>query len=139
MSEARTGACQCGGIRYRLNAEPLFLAICHCRECQRQSGSAFGMSLTVPAHAFELLHGTLKTFTRASDSGRPLDCAFCPDCGVRIWHRPHYTTGVLNIRAGTLDDTAGLQPDAQFWTRSRQPWLRLDAVEPAFDAQPETP
>ena len=87
MAEQREGGCQCGGIRYRIEAEPVALVACHCTECQRQSGSAFGMSLLVPRDGFRL-SGTPKRFTRSSDSGRPVDCFFCPDCGTRIYHLP---------------------------------------------------
>lgn len=60
-------------MRYRITAEPLFLVACHCKECQRQSGSAFGMSLIVPNNALAI-EGQLKLFERSSDSGRPLKC-----------------------------------------------------------------
>jgi hypothetical protein len=62
MGRAIDGGCQCGIVRYRLEGEPLGVAVCHCIECQRQSGSAFGMSLAVPSGAFKLLSGALKTF-----------------------------------------------------------------------------
>jgi hypothetical protein len=81
------GGCQCGAVRYRLVGEPLDLYACHCRECQRQSGSAFGMSLIVPADAFRLLSGELASFTRTCDSGGTLECSFCRSCGTRIHHR----------------------------------------------------
>jgi len=84
MSDAREGGCQCGAVRYRVVGEPVMVGVCHCMQCQRQSGSAFGMSFIVPKEAFELLSGSLKTFTRTSDSSRPVVCAFCPECGTRI-------------------------------------------------------
>ena len=61
MQRDRDGGCQCGAVRYRIHGEPLGLAVCHCTECQRQSGSAFGMSLAVAEPSFELLSGVLKT------------------------------------------------------------------------------
>ena len=74
MGDVKEGGCQCGALRYRVNGEPIALAVCHCRECQRQSGSAFGMSLVVPKDSFQLLSGEPKTFTRTADSGRSVVC-----------------------------------------------------------------
>ena len=122
MARSMEGGCQCGSLRYRLDGEPLGLAICHCTECQRQSGSAFAMSLTVPKESFRLLSGELKTFTTLCDSGRTKECAFCPSCGTRIYHQGE---AGMSIKAGTLDETSGLHPDAHYWTKSKQPWVPI--------------
>ena len=118
------GGCQCGYVRYRINQAPLRLNVCHCTDCQRQSGSAFGMSLVIKPESFALLSGTLKEFTTQADSGRTKVCAFCPECGVRIYN---CTPALYSVKAGTLDDTSGLQPDAHYWTRSKQRWPILAA------------
>jgi len=136
MPNVREGGCQCGTIRYRVDAEPIAVGICHCMECQRQSGSAFGMSLIIPKDAFQVLRGTLKTFTRPSDSGRPVLGAFCPECGTRIYHEPRWIEGVLNVKPGTLDDTAFLQPTIQVWTGRKHSWIGLPATLLSFEGQP---
>ena len=107
MGDPREGGCQCGAVRYRLEGEPVALVACHCSECQRQSGSAFGMSLIVSKDAFQLLSGEPKQFDRTADSGRSVECAFCPACGTRIYHEPTYRKDTLNIKTGTLDCSAG--------------------------------
>ena len=68
----REGGCQCGAVRYRITGEPIALYVCHCRECQKQSASAFGLSLEVPRAALRLTSGTPRRWTRMSDSGRRL-------------------------------------------------------------------
>jgi hypothetical protein len=118
MPDQAMGGCQCGAIRYRLEGQPLELTVCHCTECQRQSGSAFGMSLAIPAGAFELLAGELRFFEVVCDSGRIKSCAFCPSCGTRIYHR---TDAGISVKAGTLDDTSSLRPAAHYWTRRKRP------------------
>ena len=120
-STTRDGGCQCGTVRYRLAGEPLGLAVCHCTDCQRQSGSAFGMSLLLPSESFRLLSGALRTFTVRCDSGRTKFCAFCPSCGTRIYHQ--IIDAVLSVKPGTLDDTSWLSPAAHYWTKSKQPWV----------------
>jgi hypothetical protein len=122
MVDEAVGGCQCGQVRYRLEGEAIELTVCHCRECQRQSGSAFGMSLSIPASALEILRGTVRFFDVICDSGRTKSCAFCPNCGTRIYHR---TDAGISIKAGTLDDTSGLRPTAHYWTSRKQPWVAI--------------
>ena len=135
MSDAREGGCQCGRVRYRFTGDPIALTICHCTECQRQSGSAFGMSLLVPRERLEL-SGELASFERPTDSGRTIRCSFCPDCGVRIHHEPPYAPEVFNIKAGTLDDTSDLVPKLHVWTKRKQPWFEPPEGVRCFEDQP---
>lgn len=122
MRRGAEGGCQCGVVRYRLEGGLGRLTACHCRDCQRQSGSAFGLSLNLPAEAFQLLSGELKKFTVVCDSGRTKDCAFCGSCGTRIHHSGEWG---MSIKAGTLDDTSGLSPEAHYWTKRKQPWIDI--------------
>jgi hypothetical protein len=117
----QSGGCQCGQSRSVLNGPWHRLNICHCLDCQRQSGSAFGISLVIPAETFALTAGALRTFELQAASGRTKTCAFCPECGVRIFNR---TRVLYSVKAGTLDDASWLQPDAHYWTRRRQQWLK---------------
>ena len=71
------GGCQCGAVRFEINAEPLTAYVCHCITCQKQSGSAFGMAIVVPTDAIAVLEGGTSTFIKTADSGRESDCAFC--------------------------------------------------------------
>ena len=128
--ESLEGGCQCGFVRYRVQGEPLRLNVCHCKDCQRQSGSAFGMSLVVRPDSLELTHGELKTFEIQADSGRTKVCAFCPECGVRIYNA---TAALCSVKAGTLDDTSGLVPDAHYWISRKQPWSPLPGDVPCFE------
>ena len=121
MRRVIDGGCQCGRVRYRVEGKPpVGLAVCHCTECQRQSGSAFGMSLAVASSAFRLRSGDLKTFDVKCGSGRIKTCAFCPECGTRIYHQ---TENGMSLKAGTLDDTSWLKPDAHYWTKRKQSWV----------------
>ena len=126
----QSGGCQCGYVRYSLDGEVFRLNICHCRDCQRQSGSAFGMSLVIEPKTLSLTSGELQTFELTADSGRVKTCAFCPKCGVRIYNR---TSALCSVKAGTLDDTSWLTPDAHYWTRSKQRWTALPVGIPCFE------
>jgi hypothetical protein len=129
-----TGGCQCGAIRYRITGIPYVFYLCHCTECQRHTSSAFGESLRVRSNQLEIA-GTMKTFRRASESGKAREGHFCPDCGVRIVHG---TAGseMVNIKAGTLDDARWLAPAGHIWTKSKQGFVAIGADELRYHGQP---
>ena len=85
MTAPYTGGCQCRSVRYVLTTEPIRVGACHCKECQRQSGSAFGMAMLVKKDSLTVT-GPTKQFTRVADSGNEVTGVFCPECGVRIYH-----------------------------------------------------
>jgi hypothetical protein len=137
MSQVREGGCQCRKIRYRIDAaEPPIVAACHCTECQRQSGSAFGMSMIVPRESFALIAGKPRSFKRDSDSGKPVECFFCADCGTRLFHTPASMGATVNVKPGTLDDTSDVTPKLHIWTSSRQSWVQIPDDVPQFKRQP---
>lgn len=131
----KTGGCQCGTVRYELTGEPLAPIICHCTECQKQTSSAFGMTLPVAKRDFRLVSGSLKEWRRIADSGRELACYFCPDCGSRVYHSSSLGPDYWHLKPGALDDTSWLAPVAQVWTDSAQAWLDLGNLE-SFPRQP---
>jgi hypothetical protein len=114
------GGCQCGRVRYEIIGQLPEPTVCHCRDCQRQSGSAFGMSLLIPNGQFRQTMGSLRFFEIVCDSGRVKTCAFCGDCGTRIYHS---TDGDISLKPGTLDDTKSLRPTHHYWAARRQPWF----------------
>lgn len=135
-----TGGCQCGALRYRISGAARMLYVCHCSDCQKQSASAFGMSLIVERAAFELTRGAekLRTWDTRGDDGVLKRCAFCPECGTRIYHGSDNDDAPISIKAGSLDDTSGLQPIAQIWLASAQPWISVDRTRYlCFDAEPD--
>ena len=119
-----TGRCQCGGVSYTITGTPLRVTGCHCLECQKQSGSAFGLALWVKPGDLRL-KGTVKSHTRIADSGRPITGVFCPGCGNRIYNIPSYEEDVFLLKPGTLDDTAWLRPERMVWLRRKLPWVEI--------------
>jgi hypothetical protein len=132
----RTGGCQCGATHYEVTGEPKQVLACHCTDCQKQSGSAFGLVMVVEEDAFRLIEGEVKTFVSTSDAGREKTGAFCPKCGSRIYHLIAWRPGMLSVRAGTLDETGWLQPTVHLWTRSKQPWISIPDGATVFETQP---
>lgn len=110
-----SGGCQCGAVRYAVAAEPVAVYVCHCRECQKQSASAFGISVELPMGVLRLEQGEIGTWTRAADSGRLLECMFCTRCGSRLWHASA-GLGTISVKGGSLDRPPDLSSAIHIWT-----------------------
>ena len=102
-----TGRCQCGAVAYVVTGRPETIYVCHCRECQRQSASAFGISVAVPKAHFRLERGETRCWSRTADSGRVVHCHFCPVCGSRLWHEGLHPDA-LTVKGGSLDQPVDL-------------------------------
>jgi hypothetical protein len=114
--------------------EPIRVLACHCKECQRQSGSAFGMSMPVKKDSLTVT-GLTKQSTRSADSGSEVTGVFCPECGVRIYHVLASAPDVVSIKAGTLDDTSWLRPRSFIWMKSAQGWISVPDDVKALEQQ----
>ncbi len=126
------GGCDCRGVRYRLQTRPLFVHGCHCRWCQRETGSAFAINAMIETDRLALLAGAPTLVDTPSQSGAGQLIARCPTCWVALWS--HYAgagRAVAFVRVGTLDDPDRLPPDIHIFTASKQPWVVLPPGVPA--------
>jgi hypothetical protein len=110
------------------------LGACHCKECQRQSGSAFGMFMPVKKDSLTVA-GLTKQVTRIADSGNEVTGVFCPECGVRVYHVLKSAPDVVSLKPGTLDDTSRLRPDLFIWMKSAQGWFPIPNDVRALEGQ----
>lgn len=124
QSEMRSGGCLCGNIRYSVPSQPAGVVVCHCRDCQKQAGSAFSLIAVYP-QALLSLDGKSSVFETTGASGNPVTRHFCNVCGSPIYSETHSgrQAGLAFIKAGTLDDVSDLTPSAHFWVSSKQPWV----------------
>jgi hypothetical protein len=116
-----------------MTSRPLFVHCCHCRWCQRETGSAFVLNAMIEADRVQLLHGDVEIVDTPSASGRGQRIARCPRCRVALWS--NYGGGgdaIRFVRVGTLDAPDRLPPDAHIFTASKQPWVVLPPGAPAF-------
>ena len=128
------GRCSCGAVRYRLTSAPMFVHCCHCRDCQRQTGSAFVLNALIEADRVELLAGEIRPFPQPTDSGRSHVIHRCAECGTAVWSNYGGLAQLRFVRVGTLEDPTALKPDVHIYTRSKQPWVQLPAGVPSFEA-----
>ena len=126
------GGCTCRYVRYRMSTKPLFVHCCHCRWCQRETGSAFALNALIEADRVQLLHGEVEVVDTPSASGRGQKISRCPKCRIAVWSN-YGGSGdrVRFVRVGTLDEPDRLPPDIHIYTASKQPWVKLPADTPA--------
>ena len=126
------GGCTCRGIRYRITTAPLFVHCCHCRWCQRETGTAFALNALIESDRVSVLVGRPDRVLTPSNSGQGQTIVRCPQCRIAVWS--HYAgggTAFSFVRVGTLDDPDRLPPDIHIFTSSKQPWVVLSAGVPA--------
>ena len=128
------GHCLCGNISYVLEGEPAVVAVCHCTNCQRQSGAAFSVNLLASKEQI-IIDGDLTVFEDRSDAGEVVLRKFCGRCGSPILSALGSMPGMVALKAGTLDDVSKLEPSLQVFCDSKQDWLKLDGLA-AFAKSP---
>jgi len=134
METSLNGGCACGAIRYECKSKPLLEYKCHCRACQRASGSGFVALLWVPIDRLKLTANKPRYYAVVADSGRQLKRGFCPTCGSNVLLLPDLP-GIIFIVAASLDDPSEFKPQQAIWTSSAQPWDILDTCLQQFDDQ----
>ena len=124
------GGCDCRAVRYRMHSRPMFVHCCHCRWCQRETGTAFALNAMIEADRVELLAGPVDIVDTPSHSGNGQRIARCPTCRVAVWS--HYGSPLVSfVRVGTLDAPDAFPPDIHIFTSTKQPWVVLPTGTPA--------
>ncbi|MBW2312689.1 MAG: GFA family protein [Deltaproteobacteria bacterium] len=132
------GRCRCGRVTFMLHEEPLSFYLCHCTDCQAESGSAFGQSMHVRRKAIDSVDGVVQEHAYEGPSGVRNILTHCAECMTIIWGGRPDMPQVVGLNAGSLKDIAGLMPHGNMWTRSARPWVTF-APGPRFEQQPEDP
>ena len=130
---AHDGGCDCGTVRYRMEGPPLFVHCCHCRWCQRETGSAFVLNALIEADRVTLLAAEPEMVPTPTASGAGQRIARCPTCRIALWSvysgaGPRFRF----VRVGTLDDPDAFPPQIHIFTASKQPWVILPDGVPAM-------
>jgi len=128
------GGCTCGQVRYCLTRSPLIVHCCHCRWCQRETGTAFALNAMIETNCVSLLSGKTEQVDTPSNSGKGQKIVRCPSCYIAVWSHYAGAGELLSfVRVGTLDDPDALPPDIHIYTASKQPWVILPPDTPAFE------
>ncbi len=131
------GGCTCRQVRYRMTSNPMIVHCCHCRWCQRETGSAFVINAMIEADRVAVLTGEVEIIDTPSESGHGQRISRCPKCHVAVWS--NYSSDAIHcVRVGTLDDPDRLPPDIHIFTASKQPWVVLPPDIPVVEEYYET-
>ncbi len=129
------GGCACGAVRYELGATPLIVHACHCRDCQRVTGSAFVINVWLEReHVRSTGDAKPRSFLLRGGTGKDHEVFSCAACATYVWSRYEQAPGdALFVRAGTLDHPEAITPDVHIFTRTKLPWVELPARALAFE------
>ena len=119
------GGCLCGSVRYTCDADPSDPHICHCKDCRKQSGTAFSMFIDVPREALQLSGRLLKSYTNKGDSGGKVVRKFCDQCGSPVLVELETYPDLIFINAGTLDNANAFEPEEEFFTQSKLEFVNI--------------
>ena len=126
------GGCDCGAVRYRLTSRPMFVNCCHCRWCQRETGTAFALNAMIESDRVALLAGPVDIVDTPSASGIGQRIARCPVCRIAVWSHYGGRAQLSFVRVGSLDDPDAFPPDVHIFTTTRQPWVVLPEGVPVM-------
>jgi hypothetical protein len=135
MSNAYTGGCACGAIRYSIAGEPVFSNHCRCRDCQLKSGTGHGSYMTFIREGVTLT-GKLAQWDLTADSGNVKTRGFCPTCGAPVTLTFKAMPSVFTIHAASLDDPARFKPQAVTYGIRAYDWDPLDPNLAVFETMP---
>jgi len=130
-----SGGCSCGKARFSADADPTFVAVCHCNACQKSSGSAFAVIVAFPAPAL-VVTGEVTTFDSKGDSGLGKHYRFCPNCGSPVYSSVDAIPDMLMVRAGSLDDPSWVKPAMEIQCDEKQRWVALGGEIKSFAKMP---
>ena len=131
----RSGSCLCEAITYQIPESSLMEAVCHCRNCQKQAGSAFSTLAGVNTADFNLTGKPIVFVDKATDSGASVERYFCGNCGSPIYSALPAQPDVIYLKTGTLDDTSDFNPSIHVWAATKQNWVEIDKSMPQLQKQ----
>ena len=129
------GGCLCGAVRYTAEADPTSATVCHCRDCQKFTGSAFAALVRVAKDA-ATIEGTLKTVSSIGGSGNPILRHFCPECGASVAEESATRSGVIILNVGTFDDPSIAKPGREIFRDDALPWVEVRSEISGFAKRP---
>lgn len=136
MSDAYTGGCACGAVRYEISGEPIFSNHCQCRDCQRVSGTGHGSYLTFAGRKSVTLTGKATQRDVTGDSGGVKTHGFCPSCGSPVYLTFAGNPELFTVHAASLDDPGRYRPQVVTYAIRGHAWDGLDPALPKFDRMP---
>ena len=128
------GGCLCGEFRYRLKPSSVISTHnCHCKDCQKSTGSGYATFFLLPEHELDIVSGTLSSYKSDAESGGWVVREFCPECGSPILSTCSALPGLKLIKAGSLDNSDWLELASSYWGVSANQWAPVNADCPVAE------
>ena len=134
MSE-RLASRHCGALSVACSGEPRKVSLCHCRQCQRRTGSAFSVAVFY-AREQVAVRGEAAHYVRPSASGFEVDFRFCPACGSNLFWYPARMPALVGVAYGGFADRDFAMPEQAVWAAEGHRWVGLPDDMPSFDQNP---
>lgn len=125
MDTERLATCACAKLQIRVKGDPSIVAACNCLQCQKRTGSLFGVVAFFEDTRIVETSGTHACFERSSDSGRPVRIFFCPSCGSSVFWKVEFLNGSTGIAAGCFADPNFPKPRSVAWTATKHEWVEF--------------
>jgi len=129
----RLARCGCARLAVACEGEPMQVSVCHCLECQRRTGSAFGVQARFP-RANVTVEGPYKTYERVGEGGLWARYHFCPDCGSTVFYENEDVPDAFAIPVGAFADPGFPPPTRSIFEKRRHEWVKV--CEEGIDCQP---
>ncbi len=131
---SRTASCSCGRLKATLAGEPRLVVACHCRECQRRTGSVFGVGAYFPRAQVQTA-GPFTLYIREVGDGKSARLHFCPTCGSTVFWELDRRPEFVGVAVGAMADPQFPPPTVSTWEGSRHPWVAFDHEVKQFPEQ----
>ncbi|PEQ11207.1 aldehyde-activating protein [Novosphingobium sp. PC22D] len=132
------GRCNCGAVTLSIEAEPVWVRQCWCRQCQRIAGGSATSNALVMTDKLAT-RGEIHWWEYEAQSGNVIGQGFCPNCGTHLLGRNSARSIACVVRLGVLDEAAELAPTSIIWTDEAPAWALLDPALERFARQPPAP
>ncbi len=123
--------CQCGQLKVRTPGPTQAVVACHCIDCQRRTGSPFGVAAYYPDNEVTV-EGAAKRYVRKTALGGDFENFFCPECGSTVYFKGSKNAGVTGVAIGAIVDAHAMAPIRSVWEQSMHAWVSIPTAAQHF-------
>ncbi|MCJ1301177.1 hypothetical protein MMC08_003976 [Hypocenomyce scalaris] len=116
------GRCHCGQTEWTVKLQDVGHILCHCDTCKQLGGGAYSLNQIIPQNDIKITKGSPKTYTYYGDSGKPVNCYYCPNCTTHVYHHQQVMGDKVVVRTVLLDGGKDFKPAAEIFGKAKMNW-----------------